>query len=174
MHNIVYITNDNYVLPTKTSINSIVQNITDTEICVNVICVEVTEKNQQALKNLSSENVVVKTLSYSNDFADLGLNHHYVSKAALFKFSLPEIFNDLDRILYIDGDMIVSESMIELFYLDIAECYCAVVQDMLACHMGFDKKLGHEKYFNSGMMYLNLKKMREDNVTQKLIDYKKK
>ncbi|MCR5316876.1 MAG: hypothetical protein K6E22_01490 [Treponema sp.] len=158
MHHIVYITDNNYVIPTKASINSIVQSITDIEICVNVICVEVTYRNQNAIKNLASKNVKINILNFGNDSNDLGESHHYVSKAALFKFQLPEIFKNLERILYMDGDMIVSRTMIELFDFDITEYYCAAVQDMLACFMGFNKKLRHEKYFNSGMMYLNLKK----------------
>ena len=33
--------------------------------------------------------------------------------------------------------------------------------------------VGHEHYFNGGLLYLNLKKMREDNISEKLIEYKK-
>ena len=174
MYNIVYITDDNYVLPTKTSINSIVRNCADTELAVHVIAVEVSEENQRALRNLASKKVAVKVLNFSNEFSDVGLNHLYVSKAALFKFQLPNIFPDVDSILYVDGDMILFPDFLEIFDFDISGKYAAVVQDMLACFMGFDKKIGHEKYFNSGMMYLNLEKMRRDGITGLLIEYKKK
>lgn len=174
MYNIVYITDDNYVLPTKASINSIVQNITEAEVCVNVICVEVTEKNQQAIKNLASKNIKINILNFGNEYSDLGLSHIYVSKVALFKFQIPNIFKDLDRILYVDGDMILSKEFTEIFNLDISGKYAAVVQDLMAtCFEKWNEKLGHKKYFNSGMMYLNLKKMREDLITEKLIEYKR-
>lgn len=174
MHNIVYITDDNYILPTKASINSIVQNVTSTDICVNVICVEVTEKNQQAIKNLASKNIKINILNFGNDYNDLGLSHIYVSKAALFKFQIPLVFKDLDKILYVDGDMIFSQEFPQIFNFDISEKYAAVVQDLLAtCFEKWNERLGHKKYFNSGMMYLNLKKMRADSITEKLIEYKK-
>lgn len=173
MYNIVYITDDNYVLPIKTSINSIVQSITDRAICINIIAVEVSEKNRHALKKMENKNIKINILNFANEYIDLGLDHHYVSKTALFKFQLPIIFKDLDRILYLDGDMVLFPSFIELFDFDISEKYAAVVQDMLVCSMGFDKKINHAKYFNSGMMFLNLKKMREDNIPEKLIEYKK-
>ena len=173
MHNIVYITDDNYILPTKASINSIIQSVTDKDICINVIAVEVSDKNRHALKKLENKNIKINILNFTNEYVDLGLDHHYVSKTALFKFQLPIIFKDLDRILYLDGDMVLFPSFIELFDFDISEKYAAVVQDMLVCSMGFDKKINHAKYFNSGMMFLNLKKMREDNIPEKLIEYKK-
>lgn len=174
MHNIVYITDNNYVLPTKTSINSIVQNVKDTELCVNVIAVDVSERNQNELKNLSSKNVTVKILEFGNEFVDLGLDHLYVSKAALFKFQLPVIFKDLERILYVDGDMILNSAFLEIFDFDISEKYAAVVADMLAMKFeGWHEKIGHERYFNSGMMYLNLSKLRADMISDKLIEYKK-
>ena len=174
MYNIVYITDDNYILPTKTSINSIVENIADAEICVNVIAVDVSEKNQNALKNLAGKNIKVNLLNFENEFTGLGLDHIYVSKAALFKFQIPSIFSDLDKILYVDGDMILSASAIHIFDFDISDKYAAVVADMLAMKFeGWHEKIGHEKYFNSGMMYLNLKKMRDDGVPEKLIEYKR-
>ena len=174
MHNIVYITDNNYVLPTKASINSIVRNCADTELAVHVIAVEVSEENQKALRNLASKNVVVEVLNFSNEFSDLGLDHLYVSKAALFKFQLPNIFTDLDAILYIDGDTVLNPGFEAIFDTDIKNAYAAVVMDMYIMKFGdWHKKMGHEFYFNSGMMYLNLKRMREDNISDKLIDYKR-
>ncbi len=173
MYNIVYITDKNYILPTKISINSIIQNIADIDITVHVVAVDISEADIESFRNLSSKNVVVKIFCFNNKFENLGRNHLYVSSAALFKFQLPDIFPDLGRILYVDGDMILFRDSLEIFHFDISEKYAAVVQDLLACLMGFDKKIGHEKYFNSGMMYLNLEKMRQDRITELLIEYKK-
>ena len=173
-YNMVYITDGNYVLPTKTSINSVVQNCPDKDIRIHVICVDVSEQKRNEIESLAAGNIRIQTLSFGNDYADLGLAHSYVSKAALFKFQLPEIFHDLDRILYVDGDMILSPEFTAIFDCDIADYYGAVCMDMIA--MEFERwheKIGHERYFNSGMMFLNLAKMRAEHIPEKLIDYKR-
>lgn len=33
---------------------------------------------------------------------------------------------------------------------------------------GHQTRIGHKRYFNNGMMLLNLKKMRKDNISEKL------
>ena len=174
MKNIAFITDENYVIPTKTAINSIVKNIIDTDIIVNIIAVDISDTSKKSFYALQSCNIRIKVLSFSNQFADLGLSHLYVSKAALFKFQLPKIFPSLDTILYVDGDMILYPEFLNIFDYDISNYYAAVVPDMLAMEMeGWAKQIGHEKYFNSGMMYINLKKWRTDSISEKLIEYKK-
>ena len=175
MLNIAYITDGNYVLPTKASINSVIRSVsgTDFSVSIHIIAVDVPEKKQEELRKLSSGNVTVRLLNCGNKLKDVGLDHFYVSKAALLKFQLPEIFPELDRLLYIDGDIILYPSFVKIFDFDIADKYAAVVQDMFATIYGFAGKLGHPKYFNSGMMYLNLKRMRDAHITEKLIEYKR-
>jgi len=174
MYNIVYITDENYILPTKTSINSIVRSITGTEMTVHVIAVDVSKESKESLQKLESKNIKIRVLEFGNDFADLGLDHHYVSKAALFKFQLPNIFTDLDTILYVDGDTIFYLGFESIFDTDIENAYAAATMDMCCMKLGeWHRKLGHNRYFNSGMMYLNLKKMRNDHISEKLIEYKK-
>jgi len=169
--NVCYITDDNYILTTKTSINSILKNCSQQNIVIHVICVDVSVENMSALEALSTEKIKIITYSFENDYKDLEIDHPYISKAALFKFKLPDIFPDLDRLLYVDGDMIMNADFTNIFSFDISDKYAAVVQDMYCVKMEhWNEKLGLENYFNSGMMYLNLKKMRSDNIPDKLTE----
>ena len=175
INHIVYITDENYVLPTLVSLNSLVANTPPhVHIQVHVIAVEVSERSRKKFSEIHSGSVSVQAHDFKDEYADFGIEHFYVSKSALFKFRLPEIFHDLDRILYIDGDIILNKGFEKIFEHDISSCYAAVVQDMfISTHTNWAEKLGHEKYFNSGMLYLNIARMRQDSCTQKLIEYKK-
>ena len=174
MLNIAYITDDNYVLPTKTSINSIIKNSSGTSICIHIICVEVSESNRLALNKLESTNVKIEILNFNNIYKDLCPDHPYISKAALLKFKLPWIFRNLNRILYIDGDTLLFSGFEQIFETNIDNYFAAVVMDMYTMKFGeWHKRLGLDRYFNSGMMYLNLEKMRSENCSEKLIEYQK-
>ncbi|MBP5577063.1 MAG: glycosyltransferase family 8 protein [Treponema sp.] len=173
-YNLVYISDDNYIIPTKASVNSIKKSCFDVNIDIYIIAVEVSEKKQKELLALSTNNIKIQLINVKNEFKDLGQEHKYISKADLFKFKLPYLFENFDKILYVDGDMIMNREFLKIFDYDIHNVYGAFVMDMFVMEVGrWHEKLGHEKYFNGGMMYLNLAKMREDNISEKLIEYKK-
>lgn len=173
--NLVFICDNNYALPTRTAINSVIRNKkTETELKIYVVAVDLSPENIKKFKTLATHNVSIEVIEKTNSFAHVGLDHIYVSKAALFKFSLPELLPD-DKVLYLDGDIIVQEDLSGLYNTNISGHYVAAVKDMAG--MVLEKhhiRLNHHNYFNSGVMLLNLKKMREDNITEKLLDAKRK
>ncbi len=92
-----------------------------------------------------------------------------VTRADYLKFNLATILAKTDKVLYLDGDVIVLKDLTELYNTDIEDYYAAAAQDLESTWI--DKR--KEPYFNNGVMLINLKKMREDNIETKLINYKK-
>lgn len=80
----------------------------------------------------------------------------------LFADKLPEI---PDKILYLDTDVICRKNPGELYDTDVSECDVAGVLDYYGSWL-FRKKWYRRDYINSGVMLLNMKKIREDNVFQ--------
>ena len=107
------------------------------------------------------------------------IENFHVSKTALFKFFLPDLIKDLDKVLYLDSDILINGDLSELFNTDISDYYIAAADDMgdlkLAdgrSYMAQNIGLYTTHYFNSGVMLLNLEKMRKDNARDALIQYK--
>lgn len=174
MNHIVYITDENYILPTLVSLNSLCANAS-TDTIAHIISVDISEQSYSQLQKIQSEKVSLQIHSFKKDTIALDVEHAYVSKAALLKFRLPEIFANLDRLLYIDGDIILNRGFEKIFEYDISNYYAACVQDMIAVVRDkWNEKIGHKKYFNSGVMFINLNKLRSNNCSQKFFDYKKK
>ncbi|MBR3662013.1 MAG: glycosyltransferase family 8 protein [Alphaproteobacteria bacterium] len=171
MINVVFICDNNYALPTRTAINSL-KKTQSSKLCIYVIAVDLSIENINLFNSLSSENITVKVLQKSNEFQNVGENHPYVSKAALFKFFLPSMIKE-DKVLYLDGDIIVGAELDDLYGCNIQRYYAAVVKDMAGMIAGHHEKMNHESYFNSGVMLLNLKKMRQENTADKLLKAKK-
>ena len=74
---------------------------------------------------------------------------------------------DVRRALYLDGDVLCTGGLGELFALDLKGCPCAMCQEadsiMHSCN-----RLGYpleEGYFNSGVILFNLDLWREENIS---------
>lgn len=96
------------------------------------------------------------------------------NKVALTKFFISEIFDGIDKILYLDSDIVILKDLKDLYEQDIKNEYAAVVPELDIGEFDYMKRLGveHRHYFNSGVMLLNLKKMREEHICGQLIDYR--
>ena len=168
---IVLITDENYLHPTIVTITSILINKhCDTKYKIYVFCNSLSEKSKKLLSSIDS---CIEVVPFENEFSEFVGTHQHVSAAALLKFKIADKFPSYDKILYLDTDMIIQDDLSNLFNIDIQNKYAAVVKDMagmLLQHAG--KKLNLDNYFNSGMMLLNIKKMREENISEKLMDYK--
>ena len=98
------------------------------------------------------------------------LNNVYPMYYRLFLGELLE--ESIEKILYLDTDTMVLHDLEDLFNQDMNNCSMGVVIDTNAA---FNKKqLNHKEiklYFNSGVILMDLKKFRNDNILQKFEDY---
>lgn len=172
--NICFICDEPYALPTMVAIQSIKEATKpETLINIHVVGTELSNDTINSFKKLSSPNITINALNIPNQFSYIPTHHQHVSKAAMLKFALPRLFPNLDKLLYVDGDMLFFSDLTPLYNTNLSRNYAAVVPDMAAEINGHHHtKLGLKHYFNSGMMLLNLKKMRLDNLTDTLIQNK--
>ena len=158
---IVFITDNNYAFPTKIAIKSLIKNKNETtKYNIHIICVELNDENLKNLATLKTldKNVSIDIIMKASIYADVQA-HAYVSRSALYKFQLANIFNNLDKILYLDSDIIVEKDLSDLFDIDLENLYAAVVSDHWSIQfMNTNGRINHKDYFNSGIMLLNLKK----------------
>lgn len=173
---ICFITDNAYSQLTRGAVNSIIENSGKNKITIHIICVDCSEENKNLFLEKATKNVnidIIERNNYNPDVVAQSLTVH-VSKSALLKFQLADIFPSLDTLLYLDGDIIVTGGLEELFSEDISDVYAGVVADMIAIlTFNSNQRLHNKSYFNSGMMLLNLKKIREDNIVEKTIQAKK-
>lgn len=166
---IVFICDDKFVLPTLVAITSLLINRNKRNIYeINIIEVECNERNIELLKSLQDKNFKINIIHETNHYRDLGLEHAHVSKAALIKFDLANIFPYKDKILYLDGDITIHGDLADLYNTDIENYYGAMIKDMKVILINKEK----DNYFNSGVMLLNLKKLRSENIPNKLVEAK--
>ena len=71
---------------------------------------------------------------------------------------------DIDTVLWLDPDTVVTDDISDLWNIDITNHYFAAVEEV----RNHDHTL--KPYFNAGVMLMNLRKFREDGMDQKVID----
>ena len=171
MFNIAYITDENYVLPTKVSLASLIEAVQGEEVLVTIVTDEVSQPSRQSLLDMQTANVRIRLVENYKIATDIAPDHPYISRAGILKFFLPEYIMDADTLLYLDGDTLLFPGFLSIFRTDISDVYAAVVPDMeVMRRYGLHEKIGIPKYFNSGVMLLNLAKMRADGVSSKLVE----
>lgn len=172
--NVCFITDESYAMPTGVAIRSLIENAgKKSRYNIYIVAVNLDEKSIKNLKKIQTNKCRIIIKQTENMYNAINTKHPHVSKAALLKFDLPNILSNLDKVLYLDGDILVLNDLSELYNTDLNDKYAAVVPDMAGMlYEGHHLKLGFGKYFNSGVMLLNLGKMRNDKISEKLLDYK--
>ena len=90
------------------------------------------------------------------------------------RFFLTELLPDVERILYLDADTIVLDSLQALWETDLDGCHVGAVTNVFQeDHIPLPARLGLEPrdYFNSGVLLMNLDLMRRDGSTAALFEY---
>ena len=103
----------------------------------------------------------------------LQMNHalDHISRETFFRYLLPELLPDLDRVLYLDADLIVCAALDALWATPLEGAYAAGVEDSYIQRIGYDRELGltaGEPYVNAGVLLLNLRAMRQAGITERL------
>lgn len=181
MDTIVLICDDAYVMPTRVCIQSILDNSgVSNGLRIYVCSFALSQENVRALEGMSTQTIPVSVKILSRAAVEDKIRRvspkTHVSTAALIKFELPNYFPELDQVLYLDSDIVVKGNLGELLQMDISNAYLAASFEYLVHFQNIRYNLhrdrGEEFYFNSGVMLLNLRKMREDQLSDRLWDYK--
>ena len=96
-----------------------------------------------------------------------------IPKTAYYRISIPNLLKTADRAIYLDCDMLALENIQYLWEIDLGTNLLAAVEDA-----GFHNRLNtmgvscqSDKYFNSGMMVMDLKKWREEKITEQAFQF---
>lgn len=169
---------DNYVQHTSVMLTSFFVNNDFENHHIYVITLQLNESNSSYLKNIvekyhSSFHLYRINREMLSDFVLKDTD--YVSLATYLRlFSTQVLPPDCSKVLYIDGDIIVRNSLEALWKMDIKNYAVAAVDETIKANCirhKYDVALG---YFNAGFMLINMDFWRNNNIAEKAIDYMKR
>ncbi len=171
--NIAYACDDNYIAHTGTSIYSLLDNNREAnEIIIYLISVNISESNIQEIKKIVNQfNRTLKVIAFKELCPDLKLastgRHIETVYAKLFFGNIQKI----DKIIYLDSDVIINDSLEEMWNIDLGDNYFGLVKTITKHSV---KNLGlkeADSFYNDGVAIVNSKKLREDNMQEKFLKF---
>lgn len=133
---------------------------------------EAAEKLEKALKKQYHNFTLSIKKIESHMFSKARVFNPHLAQAAYYRLLIPELVSEYDKCIYLDCDVLVNGDLEELFNIDVAEYYLAGVKD---CHLvsnetvmtKHQRQLGipsMKEYINSGVLLINILKLRMDNL----------
>ncbi len=137
--------------------------------------------NEEKLKKLENENFKIEFVDVNSKIKsiekDLSFRlRDYYTNSIYFRIFIPSLFKDYDKALYLDADIAVVDDISKLYNEDIGDNMLGVISDGVVNADERLVKYTHEvigiekgKYFNSGILVMNLKKLREEKIEEKFV-----
>lgn len=177
--NIAFASDNHYAQHMAVSIASLVKNASGHyRLCIYILHENLLESHIENLKVLVGlrRNTEMYFLKLSmDDFRDFPLHTGAHSIATYFRLKLPSLLPDVDRIAYLDSDIVVCRDIQEIWQeFTIAPHMIWAVEEPTPLYSHRLASLGmsgDSPYFNGGILLLNLEKMRQTNFEGKARDY---
>lgn len=170
---IAYSCNSRYVEQTMVSMVSVMENNRGDKIIFYLIEDGVDYSAIQLIKKMVEkygQSLIVKKLveMIGNNCVEGDKGHPKTIYAKIF---LSDICN-ADRILYLDSDTVICDSLSELWKMDLQDCYIAGVKMPYSDQIKSKLRLNtNDAYVCDGVLMLNLEKWRTEDLKQKCLDY---
>lgn len=170
--NVIYSTDENYAKICMASLLSLLDNNKNTEqLKVYIIDNNLTQDTKKKMMKLIREykreiifiscQEICKDMKKDNDFP----------LSAYSRLFVQNYINE-DKAIYIDCDTVILKSIQELWKINLNENLIAGVQDPLPDYLKEAIEMEKEdRYINSGILLINLKKWREVDFKNKVIKY---
>lgn len=181
---LLFATDSTYIFPTAVVINSILKNADNTTFYDIYIFLD--QKNIETCKSLLAkleniyENFKITYLKIDTQlFQNVKTTNPHVTNPAYFRLLAAELLPQYDRCICLDSDILVKQDLTELYNVEMKDNYIAGVKswddqqptEENRKHMLSDGLPSMDQYLYTGVLVMNLKQMRHENVTAKFMQH---
>lgn len=174
MHHIAISIDNNFVKQGITMLNSLIKNNPELSFKLHVLDSGISWFNKLLFSKFLNKNKILHHY-YFIDYSPIKnapVNGHVTFATYSRVFLSSQLDDEVEKVLYLDCDMIVKSEIIDLLNLDVSDYYLGgvpeVIDDESKSRLGFEN---NEFYFNAGMILVNLKKWRETKIEAILINF---
>lgn len=133
------------------------------------------DESIQVLLSLQTPHCKIEFVDVSKYIVDGMYSLGHYSKAMYYRVFIPEILTDFDKVLYLDGDIVVRKPIRELYETELGDKYLAAALNIpgpeLKEYLNNCLELDETKYFNSGVLLINCNAFRKNNVRKQFIEF---
>lgn len=142
---------------------------------------EIQDFEKMLKKSHSNFTVTFHKIS-SQTFSEVNILNSHLSIAAYNRLLIPEVLMEYKKCIYLDCDILVNGDLKELFQYEIGDNYIAGVRDNNLIVMDENRRKHMQRlgipsmntYVNSGVLIMNLDRLRKDNIVEKFLTQSQK
>ncbi|MBW9052890.1 glycosyltransferase family 8 protein [Rhizobium mesosinicum] len=176
---IVFAVDAAYAVPLATALRSAAENNRDAwPLDIHVIHEGIGEETKRRIfDSLPANSAVIQwhpigTLSFASGFS----TRPGVSKMTFARILLPQFLPETcNRALYLDGDILVLGALERLWNIDLGEAVIGAVSDYWLDNVVSNGPraggLRVERYFNAGVLLIDLAKWRAEKISERSLEY---
>lgn len=176
---VFYAADDAYAPLLGVSLLSLISNAKKTDqYKIHVIASNMSSENREKIASLERENVAVVFEDLEDKLSALSDRlaiRDYYSASTYLRIFIANAFPEYDKAIYIDSDTVVDRDISEMFLTDVGDALVGAVQENVMLLPVFGEysekvlKIPRKKYFNAGILTMNLKKMREIDLEARFV-----
>lgn len=168
-----------YAMPLATALRSAAESNPDLwPLEVHVLCHAFPQpKRARVAGSLPEGSVVLRWVEVDlSAFGALDTLAH-VSSITYARLRIPDVFpEEVERVLYLDGDLLVLGSLRPLWETDLGGCVVGAVHDGLAPKLAAGEPNlppvpAVKDYFNSGVLLIDLPRWREEEISRRALEW---
>lgn len=179
---IFFSADDNYIPCLSVAIHSLEKNASqDNNYRLIILHSGMSREGKQKIKNWEKENVKISFEDISRVTKkmskELALRcRDYYSETIYYRMFIPSMFREYEKAIYLDSDIIIQDDIANFFNIDLGDNLLAAVKDEVVNNdkdfikyseiaLGIDAP----RYFNSGVLLMNLREMRKANIENRFV-----
>ena len=173
MINVAFCIDDDFAPYLAVSVMSLLAN-TQSQVSISIIG-NLSESVRQSLYTLENETTTINFVTHDINIPHNELSDRYkgrLNSITFVRYALAEILPDLEKVIYLDADILVTGDIEALWVAPLNEQVVGVVEDhsLMSQHRPKTMGLLSEAYFNAGVMVIDLVKWRARDTFVRLLN----
>ncbi len=184
---VFFSSDDNYAPFLSVAIESIKKNSSDKYLYnIIVLSEELSNSSKELLLRQEKENLKINFVNLSDKIKEHKVElektlRDYYTVSIFYRMFIANAFPEYDKAVYIDADIVLLDDIAKLYEVDLGDNLVGAVSDRVVLSSDIfirytEEVVGTKKgdYFNSGVLVMNLKGFRNQQIEEKFIKTLKK
>ena len=175
--NLLITLNSDYIFPLCVMLHSLSQSNKDNHFDIYVAYSSLTEDDFRMMKKaLGNSDAVLHRIPVDENIFNSAPSLSRISKETYYRLLISELIPDgVDRILYLDPDIVIKKDLHELYDIDMQGKTVAAATHMFHSVKRFNlRRLGlkpDSNYINSGVMLIDVEKWKKEASTDEVLRF---